>query len=66
MSLIPFINALVAQVTFLLNAPLLGHYSLIQVFVYGLILYLAVTSFVGQYSRIPWISDIIDQNVGRR
>ncbi len=65
LSFIPFINKLVAQATFLLNAPLLGAYSLIQVIVYAIILYLAVTSFMGHYSRIPYISDIIDQNVRR-
>ena len=65
LSFIPFVNWLVAQTTFLFNAPLIGPYSLIQVIVYALILYLAATSFMGQYSRIPWISDIIDQNVRR-
>ena len=65
LSFIPFVNWLVAQTTFLFNAPLIGPYSLIQVIVYAIILYLAATSFMGQYSRIPWISDIIDQNVRR-
>lgn len=62
---IPFINKLVAQLTFFFNAPIFGPYSIIQVFVYGLILYLAVTSLMGLYSRVPYVSDIIDQNVGR-
>ncbi len=66
LSLIPFINRLVAQLTFYFNAPLFGPYSLIQTVLYGVIIYLAVTSFMGKYSRIPWVSDIIDQNVGRR
>ncbi len=65
LSFIPFVNWLVAQTTFLFNAPLIGPYSLIQIVIYAIILYLAVTSFMGQYSRIPWISDIIDQNVRR-
>ena len=65
LSLIPFINRLVAQLTFYFNAPLFGPYSLIQTVLYGVIIYLAVTSFMGQYSRIPWVSNIIDQNVGR-
>lgn len=65
LSFIPFINRLVAQITFYLNAPLFGYYSLIQAVIYAVILYLAVTSFMGLYSRIPWISDIIDQNIGR-
>lgn len=65
LSFIPFINRLVAQITFFLNAPIFGYYSLIQAVLYGIIIYLAVTSFMGLYSRIPWISDIIDQNVRR-
>lgn len=66
LSFIPFINRLVAQVTFYLNTPLFGQYSLIQTVVYAIVIYLAVTSFMGQYSRFPWVSDIIDQNIGRR
>lgn len=66
LSFIPFINRLVAQLTFYFNAPLFGPYSLIQTILYGVVIYLAVTSFMGKYSRIPWVSDIIDQNVGRR
>lgn len=65
LSFVPFINRIVAQLTFYLNAPVLGPYSLIQTVIYAIIIYLAVTSFMGQYSRFPWISDIIDRNVGR-
>ncbi len=63
LSFIPLINQLTAQITFYLNTPLFGVYSIIQVIVYGIIIYLAVTSFMGMYSRFPWISDIIDQNL---
>ena len=63
---IPFINKLVAQITFLLNAPLVFAYSIIQLVVFGIVFYLAITSFMGIYSRIPFVSDIIDQNIGRR
>ena len=62
LSLIPFISTLVAQITFLLNMPVLLGYSIIQLFVYLLIIYLAVTSFLGQYSYVFWVSDIINQN----
>lgn len=65
LGLIPFINKLVAQVAFLLNMPLILGYSLIQTVVYSLLFYLAITSFMGRYSYIPWISDVINQNVGR-
>ena len=66
LSYIPLINKLVAQITFLLNAPIVFAYSIIQIIVYGIIFYLAITSFLGIYSRIPFISDITDQNTGRR
>lgn len=65
LSFIPFINTIVAQITFFFNTPVFGHYSLIQAVIYAIIIYLAVTSFMGQYSRIPFISDIIDQNIRR-
>ncbi len=65
LSFIPFINKLVAQITFLLNMPLIFDYSLIQSVIYILLIYLAVMAFAGKFSYIPWISDIIDQNVSR-
>ena len=65
LSIIPLINKIVAQITFLLNMPLIFNYSLIQAVVYGFVIYLAVTAFMGKYSYIPWVSDIIDQNVSR-
>ncbi len=66
LSYVPFINKLVAQITFILNAPIVYAYSIIQIIVYGFIFYLAITSFMGIYTRIPFISDIIDQNTGNR
>lgn len=63
LSIIPLVNQLVLQVTFYLNAPLLLGFSLIQVVIYAIILYLVITSFQGQYSYLPWISEIIKTNV---
>lgn len=65
LSFIPFINKLVAQINFLLNMPLIFDYSILQTVIYVFLIYLAITSFVGKFSYIPWISDIIDQNVER-
>ncbi len=65
LSFIPIINQIVAQITFWLNMPLVFDYSLIQSFIYLLLIYLAITSFIGKYSYIPWVSDIIDQNISR-
>lgn len=63
LSFIPLINRLVAQVTFLSNMPLIFDYSLLQSIIYAILIYLAITAFMGKYSYIPWVSDIIDQNI---
>lgn len=64
LSYIPFINYLVAQIAFFFNRPLLLDYSLIQLFTTGLIAYLAISSLLGIYPRVYWISkNIIDRNV---
>lgn len=63
LSFIPLVNQLIMQFTFYLNAPLLLGFSLIQVFIYMLIFYLVITSAQGQYSYLPWISEIIKANV---
>lgn len=65
LSFIPLINKLVAQISFLLNMPFLFNYSVIQIGIYGFLIYLAFTSFMGKYSYIPWISDIIESNISR-
>lgn len=65
LSFIPIINRLVAQITFLLNMPLIFDYSLLQAVIYAILIYLAVTAFMSKYSYIPWVSDIIDQNISR-
>ena len=65
LSVIPFINKVVAQINFLLNMPLIFDYSLLQTVIYAFLAYLAITSFMGRFSYIPWVSDIIDQNISR-
>ena len=55
---IPVINA----IPYLLNMPLIFGLSLIQAFTTTIILYLAITSAMGLYSYLPWISDIIKGN----
>lgn len=63
LSVIPFINQLVLQFTFYLNAPFIIGFSLIQVVIYAIIFYLMLTCLQGQLSYIPWISEIIRANV---
>jgi hypothetical protein len=65
---IPLINTLTFIIDNILNGPLaifMG-LSVLQVFTTGVILYLTATSFMGQYSYLPFISNIIDQNSGRK
>lgn len=59
LSYIPFINYLVAQIAFFFNRPLLLDYSLIQLFTTCLIAYLAISSLLGIYPRVYWISKIL-------
>lgn len=63
LSFIPFVNQLILQFTFYLSAPLIFGISVIQLLIDMAILYLVITSLEGQYSYIPWISDIIKANV---
>lgn len=65
LSVIPFINKIVAQINFLLNMPLIFDYSIMQAVIYVFLTYLAVTSLMGRFSYVPWVSDVIDQNISR-
>ena len=60
---IPLINA----IPYYINAPIplfLG-LSLVQLFTVTVVLYLAITAFLGYYSYLPWISNIIRGNTSR-
>jgi hypothetical protein len=63
LSMIPLVNQLILQFTFYLNAPIIIGFSVIQVLMFTLILYLVVTSAQGKFSYIPWISEIIKENI---
>ena len=61
---IPLINA----IPYFINMPipiLLG-LSIIQTITTAIILYLAITSFMGKYSYFPWASDIMNRAVNRK
>lgn len=61
---IPVINSIPYWLNF--PIPFIFNLSIVQAFTTLVILYLAVTSFMGYYSYIPWVSDIINTNTGRR
>ncbi len=63
LSMIPILNIVAAQIALFFNMPLIFGYSIIQTAIYILLFYLAITSFMGLYGRVPFISDIIDRNV---
>lgn len=63
LSVVPFVNQIIMQFTLYLNMPIFFSFSLIQVVINTVILYLVVTSLQGQYSYLPWVSNIIKANV---
>lgn len=65
LSFIPIIKVFTQQIYYLFNAPMFLNYSLIQVLMYLFIAYLMITSALGVYTYVPFVSDIISQNVGR-
>ena len=64
LSIIPFVKVLVQQVYYLFNVPIFLNYSIIQVAFYLFMAYLMLTSAIGIYTYVPFVSDIISQNVG--
>ncbi|MBQ7127058.1 hypothetical protein IJO12_08225 [bacterium] len=60
---IPLLNL----IPYLLNMPInfVLELSLMQLCTTAIILYATITSFIGYYTYIPWISDIINGNVRR-
>ncbi len=65
LSIIPIINKIMVALITLMNIPAIGPFSLLQACLYSLVIYLAVSSFMGKYSYVPWVSDVINQNIGR-
>ena len=65
-NVIPFLNVAARQAYYLFNMPVFMNYSVIQLFIYTLQLYLVITALMGLYSFIPKISDIISEITGRK
>lgn len=63
---VPYVQILVRQLYFVFNTPVFMNYSVIQIFVYTLWGYLAITSAMGLYSYVPWVSGIISEITGRK
>lgn len=65
LSAIPFLNIIVLNISMFLNAPILLNFSVIQLVVNITLLYLCISAFWGHYSYVPYVSEIIEQNVRR-
>ncbi len=61
-SYIPFLNRIIRQLVYLFNMPYLFGYSVMQVIIYGTVLYMVVFSFMGVYAYLPWFSKVILSN----
>jgi uncharacterized membrane protein len=57
---IPFIGSLIYSVYFyIFDLKLVFGYSIVDAFVFAIIIYLVVSSLTGKEGRLPWVSDIV-------
>lgn len=63
LGMIPILNSILMQITYYLSAPFFFNFSAIDIFVNGVIIYLVVTTAQGKYSYLPWVSEIIKENI---
>ena len=65
LGVIPFIKVLVHNLYYLFNVPVFYVYSRLQICFFLFMGYLVITSSLGLYTYVPFVSDIISQNFGR-
>jgi len=63
LSFIPLIGQLISTLTFMFTASVIGGYSILNIIISLVVLYLALTSLMGKYSYLPWVSNIIKANL---
>ena len=63
LSYIPILKNMLGMITFLLNTPLILGFSIVTLFYTVFILYLAISAICGKDSYVPWVSDIIKENL---
>lgn len=63
LSYIPFLNYIVAYISFQFTRAVFLDYSIVQTFMIGLTLYMAGFSLFGKYPKVYWVSDVIAGNV---
>lgn len=62
---VPYLNTLVSHIYLIFNKPVLYSYSILQIFVIGLFIYMAVFSLLGLYPRVYWVSAKVIDNAAR-
>ena len=63
LSYIPIVKNILGMITFLLNTPLLLGFSVITLIYTFFVLYLIISALAGKDSYVPWVSDIIKENL---
>lgn len=63
LGIIPGFGGLMLNIAYFFNKAVFFNFSLIQTIMIALNIYLAVMSLFGEYGRVPWVSDIIKENV---
>lgn len=64
---IPYFNALIGTIAFIFQKEFLNlgilHFSIINLCITGLFLYLSIGAILGKYSYLPWITKVINTNL---
>ncbi len=63
LSYIPILRNILGMITFLLNTPIFLGFSIVTLIYTLLVLYLVVSSICGKDSYVPWVSEIIKENL---
>ena len=63
LSYIPILKNIIGQITFLLNTPLILGFSIVTLIYTVFVLYLVISALCAKDSYVPWVSDIIKENL---
>ena len=63
LSYIPILKTILGMITFFLNTPILLGFSIVTLFYTVFVLYLVISAICGKDSYVPWVSDIIKENL---
>lgn len=63
LSYIPILKNILGMITFFFNTPILLGFSIVTLFYTVFVLYLVISAICGKDSYVPWVSDIIKENL---